>query len=120
MRRSFLKPLDLARAVVAVLEEKKAANILLLDVEQHSFFADYFVICSGTSERQLEALAKAVLDKARKQMYQPGRRAQGQAAGGWLLVDLGTVIVHLFSPEKRKHYQLEDLWRESKVLLHIQ
>lgn len=115
-----LKPLDLARAIVEALEEKKAENIVLMDLQEHSVVADYFVICSGTSERQLDALAEAVTDTMHKKHRLKSPRVEGHAAGGWLLIDFRTVIVHIFSVEKRQHYRLDELWRETKTLLRIQ
>jgi len=105
---------------VEALEEKKAENIVLMDLQQHSIVADYFVIGTGTSDRQLDALAEAVTDTLRKAHRLKSPRVEGHSVGGWLLIDYRTVIVHLFSPEQRKRYQLEDLWRETKTLLRIQ
>lgn len=82
-------------------------------------FADYFVICSGTSERMLNALAKDVLDEIKPLVPQRGR-LEGRAQDGWLLVDFGSVIVHLLSPERRDYYRLEELWSQGKVLLRLQ
>jgi ribosome-associated protein len=110
----------LARAIVETLEDKKAENIVLMDLQEHSIIADYFVVCSGTSDRMLSALAEAVTDEMRKTHRQKSPRVEGHAAGGWLLLDYKTVVVHIFSVEQRKHYQLEDLWRETKTLLRIQ
>ena len=105
---------------MGALEEKKAENIVLLDLQEHSIVADFFVICTGTSGRQLDALADAVTDTLRKTHRLKPPRVEGHAGGGWLLIDYQTVVVHLFSPEQRKRYQLEDLWRETKTLLRIQ
>lgn len=102
------------------LEEKKAENIVLMDLQEHSIVADYFVVCSGSSDRQLGALADAMTDTLRKKHRLKSPRQEGHAASGWVLVDYGTVVVHLFSAEQRKYYQLEDLWRETKTLLRIQ
>jgi ribosome-associated protein len=104
------------------LEEKKGEDILLLDIHEHSSFADYFVICSGTSDRMLQALADAVMDQVRKD-YKEFRirgRKEGLAESGWVLVDFGDVILHLFSPERREYYQLEELWSQGKILLRLQ
>ena len=102
------------------LEEKKAENIILLDLQEHSVVADYFVICTGTSDRMLDALADAVTDTLRKAHRLKSPRVEGHSAGGWLLIDYKSVVVHVFSPEQRKRYQLEDLWRETKTVLRIQ
>jgi len=89
-------------------------------VHIQSSFADYFIICSSSSERQLNALADALDDVARKKHRRKSPRVEGQAASGWVLVDFGSVIVHLFSPAQRKRYRLEELWHEGKVIVRIQ
>jgi ribosome-associated protein len=91
----------------------------LLDLKDIASFTDYFVLCSGTSDRMLDALAKAVLDEMRAQHKKKGR-LEGEARDGWLVVDYGDVVVHLFSPDQRNYYQLEELWSEGKVLLRVQ
>ena len=102
------------------LEDKKAENIVLIDIQGRSIFTDYFIICTGASERQLNALADALEETAHKKHRRKGPKVEGHAAGGWILVDFGEVIVHLFSADKRKHYRLEELWKEGKVVLRIQ
>lgn len=101
------------------LEEKKGENIILLDIHELADFAEYFIICSGTSDRMLRALAEAVLDKV-KQTYQQNGRQEGRPEDGWLLIDFGDVIVHLFSPDRRSYYRLEELWGRGKVVLRLQ
>lgn len=102
------------------LEEKKAEDIVLLDLQGLCSFADYFVICTGTSERQLGALADAVEATARKKHRLKGPRVQGHAAGGWLLIDFGDVVVHAFSVDQRQRYKLEEFWRNARVVVRIQ
>ena len=82
-------------------------------------FTDYFVICSGTSDRMLDALAKGVLEATKKD-YKKHGRVEGQSGEGWLVLDFGDVVVHLFSPDIREHYDLEELWSDGKVLLRVQ
>jgi ribosome-associated protein len=82
-------------------------------------FADYFVICSGTSDRMLNALADAAVEQVHKQYQLPGR-IEGEPHDGWLLVDFGDVILHIFSPERRDYYRLEELWSQGKILVHLQ
>jgi ribosome-associated protein len=77
------------------------------------------VLCTGTSDRMLDALADSVLEATRKQHKKKGRK-EGLARDGWLIVDYGDVVVHLFSPDQRDFYQLEELWSEGKVLLRLQ
>jgi ribosome-associated protein len=82
-------------------------------------FADFFIICSGTSDRMLHALAEAVSEHAHQNFGLSVHR-EGAAQDGWLLVDLGDIIVHLFSPERRNYYRLEELWSQGKILLRVQ
>jgi len=101
------------------LEEKKAEDILLLDITDIASFTDYFVICNGTSGRMLDALADTVLKQTRAQLKKRGRK-EGESHDGWLVIDYGDVVLHLFSPDQRAYYKLEELWDEGKVLLKVQ
>jgi ribosome-associated protein len=105
--------------IVTSLEDKKGEDILLLDIHEISDFADYFVICSGTSDRMLQGLADGVLEQVRKQ-YNIRGRIEGSPQDGWVLVDYIDVVLHLFSPERRDYYRLEELWGRGKVLLRLQ
>lgn len=101
------------------MEEKKGEDIILLDIRGHAIFADYFVICSGTSSRMLNGLLDAVNESIHSQTkLKP--RIEGSPMDGWILADFGDVILHLFSPERRKYYQLENLWSQGKILVHLQ
>jgi ribosome-associated protein len=115
----ILDTLEIARKIVTILEDKKGEDIILIDIQGLAIFADYFVICTGTSERMLKALADTVLEQVHKE-FGIRVRLEGLPADGWLLADLGDVIVHLFSPERRDYYCLEELWSRGKVLLHLQ
>lgn len=101
------------------LEDKKAEDILLLDLRGIVPFTDYFVICSGTSERMLNALLKGAQD-AVKQAHQRNARHEGNPEDGWLLADYGDVVLHVFSEAQREYYLLEELWQEGKVVLRLQ
>jgi ribosome-associated protein len=114
-----LDALELARTIVGSLEARKGEDILLLDIQRIASFTDYFVLCTGTSDRMLDALAESTLDTVRKTHRKRGTK-EGEAREGWVVVDYGDVVVHLFSPDQREHYDLEDLWREGKVLLRLQ
>jgi ribosome-associated protein len=91
----------------------------LLDVRGQCMFADYFVIGSGTSDRMLGALTEGVRDAERESRHFGGK-VEGRPEGGWILVDFGSVIVHLFSPDRRDYYGLEELWHEGKIVLRVQ
>ncbi len=95
--------------------EKKASRIVLLDLRQVSLIADYFLICNGESERQLDAIVEAVLEKARERGISPWR-VEGTAASGWMLVDFSALILHLFTPAQRDYYQLEQLWSHARTV----
>jgi ribosome-associated protein len=92
---------------------------LLLDIKEVANFTDYFVLCNGTSDRMLDALAKGVLEALKKDFKKRGR-VEGQSQEGWLVLDFGDVVVHLFAPETREYYDLEELWSDGKVLLRLQ
>lgn len=113
------EPLGLAHALAEALAEKKGEDILVLDLIGVCSFTDYFVLATGVSERTLQALADDVLRKF-KGVARTGRApAEGNAGSGWILLDFGSVIVHLLSSTQRKYYQLEELWREGRVVLRI-
>ncbi len=112
--------IDIARTIVETLEEKKGEDIVLLDLVDVCSFTDYFVICSGRSDRTLKALGDEVRKHVKQQHVIREVSVEGTSADGWVLIDYGDVILHLFSFELRQYYQLEDLWREGKVLLRVQ
>ena len=112
-------PIELARRVVELAEDKKAADIVLLDVTGLTMLADYFVICSGGSERQLGAIADGIVEGLREQKVRPLGR-EGEPGSHWVLLDLGAVIVHVFAPPERDYYQLEKHWSEAKTVLRVQ
>ena len=111
--------LDLARRVVELAEDKKAADIVLLELAPLTTLADYFVICSGGSERQLEAIADGVISSLRDDKVKPIGR-EGTAASHWVLIDFGSVIVHIFTPPEREYYGLEKHWSEARTILRVQ
>ena len=111
--------LDMARRIVTLAEDKKAADILLLDLEGLTSLADAFVICSGGSERQLESIADGIVRGMRAEGIRP-IGTEGLPASHWILVDFGDVIVHIFTPPERDYYGLEKHWSEAKAVLRVQ
>jgi len=89
-----------------------------LDIQELSSIADYFIICSGTSGRLLITLADSILENVRKTENLRGR-LDGAGESGWIVIDLKDIVVHLFSPDKRNYYKLEELWSEGKTLLRL-
>jgi ribosome-associated protein len=111
--------LDLARRVVELAEDKKAADMVVLELAPLTTLADYFVICSGGSERQLDAIADGIVEGLRPEKVRPIGR-EGTAASHWVLLDFGSVIVHIFTPPERDYYGLEKHWSEAKTILRVQ
>ena len=107
-----------SRELVLALEEKKAEDIVLLDLRGISMFTDFFVICSGSSDRMLNSLLKTAKECVQKQLDRKGD-VQGIPSNGWIAVDYGDLVLHIFSPEQRNYYLLEELWAEGKTLLRI-
>jgi len=114
-----LDPLELARTVVKSLEDKKGEDIILLDIKEIASFTDYFVICTGSSHRMVQALIKDVKEDVRVK-HNLKTKVEGASIDGWMLADFGNVIVHVFSPQQRDYYALEELWAEGTTLLHLQ
>ena len=112
-------PLDIARRIVELAEDKKAADIILLDLTGLTTLADAFVICSGGSERQLDAIADGIIGGMRAEKIRPIGR-EGTASSHWVLVDFGAVVVHIFTPPERDYYSLEKHWAEARTVLRVQ
>ncbi len=112
-------PLDVARRIVELAEDKKAADIVLLDLAGLTTLADAFVICSGGSERQLDAIADGIVEGLRGEKVRPIGR-EGTAVSHWVLLDFGDVVVHIFTPPEREYYSLEKHWAEAKTVLRVQ
>jgi ribosome-associated protein len=112
-------PLEVARRIVELAEDKKAADIVLLDLTGLTTLADAFVICSGGSERQLGAIADGIIEGMRAEKTRPIGR-EGTATSHWVLIDFGSVVVHIFTPPERDYYSLEKHWSEAKTVLRVQ
>ena len=110
---------DLALRIADLISDTPAANTLVLDIHHISPVADCFVICSGENERQLRAISRDVLEKMTEAGIRP-ERIEGNPLSGWILLDYGEVIVHIFDVDQRSFYRLEDLWAEAQTLLAIQ
>jgi ribosome-associated protein len=91
-----------------------------LDIRRVSLLADYFVICSGASERQLRAIVDEILEKVKKEAGVVPLNVEGVPSSGWVLVDYGDVIVHIFAPSLREYYSLEKLWSEATMVVRVQ
>ncbi|MCP4540716.1 MAG: ribosome silencing factor [Chloroflexi bacterium] len=111
--------LELARHIVDVIVDQKGEDVVLIDIQEVSLLADYFVIGGVNSTRQ----AKAVIDQVKlgtKQEFDIRPiHVEGDAHSGWVLMDYGSVVVHLFTPDMRAYYNLEGLWREGRVIVRM-
>lgn len=119
-RRPALDSLDFARHIVDVLDEHKAENITLLDLRPDTVIADFFVICTGTSDRQIKALVDYVKESTRDNFERRPFSSEGTGESGWMLLDYGDVVVHFFQEDVRAYYDLEGLWHNAHVLVNIQ
>lgn len=100
--------------------EKKANDIILLDISESAIFTDFFLICNGENDRQIRALTDGITEDAKKKANIMPWGTEGEPSGGWILVDFGELVVHVFSPEKRNFYNLEELWEDGHVILRMQ
>jgi ribosome-associated protein len=111
---------DLARQVIDVLAERQAEDIVLLDIAKVCDFADFFVIATGQNVRQLQTLqAYLATDLAAESGVSPTHQ-EGAADSGWILLDYGDLVVHLFSPVQRDYYDLEALWSKGTEVVRLQ
>ena len=113
-----LEPNELAHAIVNAAADKKAADILMLDLRPVALIADYFVLCDGQSHRQLRAIADGIVESLKESGQRP-LRVEGTPESGWMLVDYGAVIAHIFSPQLRAYYALEALWKDAPMVMRM-
>ena len=109
---------ETARKAVEAALEKQATDILMLDIRPVSYYADYFVICSADSERQIHAICDAVED-ALREIEVKRYRKEGKEDSGWVLLDFGQVVVHVFSAPEREYYDIERLWGDATPVVRI-
>ncbi len=102
-----------------IISDKKGEDILLLDTHTVSYIADYFVIATGESERQIKAISDEIQRQLKAQSTLP-LGVEGKPESGWVLLDYGSVIAHLFSPDMREFYHLENLWAHAPVVVRMQ
>jgi ribosome-associated protein len=109
----------LALRIADILADTPAAETLVLDIRGLSPFADFFVICSGENERQVRAVSRRLTETLAEEGVRP-ERVEGTAMSGWILLDYGATIVHIFAADQRAYYRLEQLWAEAPTLVAIQ
>lgn len=106
---------EMAKLVCRALEEKKAEDIKIINIEEVSVLADYFIIASGTNRNQVQAMADNVEETLGKEGVNP-KQIEGYQTANWVLLDYGDVIVHVFDEENRLFYDLERIWRDGKSI----
>lgn len=104
----LLRPLECARAAL----DQKAENLKVLDLTEIAGFTDYFVICSGTSDRQVRAIVDEIMESLKEMGAKP-LACEGYTEGRWVLVDFGDIVVHVFQEALREYYDLESLWADA-------
>jgi ribosome-associated protein len=114
-----LESSQLARQIVDISSDKLATDIVLLDIHALTSIADYFVICTAGSTRQISAITDALFDTLADVDIKP-LHSEGIGESGWVLVDYGDVIVHIFTEAERDYYSLEQLWKDAPVVLRMQ
>jgi ribosome-associated protein len=110
---------SIARAIVDVAVDKKASDITLMEIGRVTTLADFFVLATGNSDRQIGAIASGIRDRM-KELGVHLFQQEGESSEGWVLLDYGQVVVHVFAEEQRQYYDLERRWIDAPVLLQIQ
>ena len=113
-----IEPADLAHRIVELASDRKAVDVVMLRTAEVTTMADYFVICSGRTDRQVQLLANAIVGALRDDGIR-ALGAEGKGAARWVLLDYGSVIVHVFAPEEREFYGLERLWSNATQVVRV-
>lgn len=103
---------EIVQLIAEACDDKRAENIIALDMNQVSLVADYFLICHGNTERQVQAIARAIKDKMDEQDIEVNRM-EGFEQARWVLIDLGDIVCHIFHKDERSYYNLERLWGDA-------
>ena len=115
MAEEITRTKELVKAAVEALKDKKGGNIRIIDIHDVSVVADYFIIADGANVSQVQALADNVEEYMEK-AGRPEHKTEGYQSAGWILLDYGDIIIHIFSEEDRLFYDLERIWRDGKVI----
>src|SRR5271167_2993250 len=110
-----MRPEELLKEVSRYVADKKAVDVVELDLRGVLGYTDFFLVCSGRSGRQAKAIHDGILEGLKHEHDLIPRRVEGSATGGWILMDYLDVVAHIFTPEKRDFYRLEQLWGEVPV-----
>jgi ribosome-associated protein len=119
MEESDLDEGQFARELVDVITDKKGSDIILLDVQSVSLLADHFIICTADTERQVKAIVDEIIEKGQAAGFK-AQHVEGSPSSGWMVLDYGALIVHVFLPVQRDYYGLEELWSDAALVVRIQ
>jgi len=109
----------LFKTIINAISNKKGENIISLDLRKvQEAVADFFIICEATSNVQIKAIADAVEDEVKKKCVEQPYRHEGYQALQWVLIDYVNIVVHIFNPETRKFYKLEEMWNDADLMQH--
>ena len=119
MKHKIYESEDLVSLIIAAMEDKKAMDITILDLQEidHAI-TNYFIICHGTSKPQLEAIAESISDRSARELGARPWHKEGFENAEWILLDYVDVVVHIFREDRRSFYQLEKLWADANVTHH--
>ncbi len=112
-RGQALQPQELLAEIVRLAADKKAIEIVELDLRGVLGYTDYFLVCSGNTTRQTKAIHDGILEGLKREHGTPARRVEGASRADWILMDYLDVVVHIFTPQAREYYRLEQLWGEA-------
>ena len=110
------RSLQLATAAAQTAQDNRGQNVLILDLRQQTPMFDYFVIATGTSRRQLHAMSEEIDHKLEDDLHDQRMGIEGYDESRWIILDYGTVVVHLFDEDTRNYYRLEELWADAEVV----
>ena len=109
-----MEPKEMAKLAVAALEDKKAVDVKVINIEKVSALADYFIIASGTNRSQVQAMSEAVEEELQKHDIHP-KNIEGYQTANWILMDYGDIVLHLFDEENRLFYDIERIWKDGSL-----
>jgi len=108
-----------AALIAGAADDKRARDIVTLDLQGLTLVADYFVICSGTSDVHIRAIADGIEETLKKEHHVRPRATQGRSQASWVILDYGDVVVHVFSEAEREYYDLESFWKDARVVERV-
>jgi len=113
MEATIKTPIELTHRAAQIAQEKKAEDLVILELERKVSYCDYFLICSGRNRRQVRAIAESIATTFKQEVGHPPLSIEGMEGGRWVLLDFGDVVVHVFDEPLRGFYDLEGLWKDA-------